>query len=89
MCIERTLAFFHGTATIGRTMGTDKAATAFAAWLEAHKKHVECENRLKQAQRMGRQIGSLPPQQLVDECRRLQAEADRLLAVAQGTLKAQ
>ena len=28
-------------------MGTDKVAIAFAAWLEAHKKQVECEKRLK------------------------------------------
>ena len=65
-------------------MGTDKAAIAFAAWVEAHKKCVECEKRLKQAQRMGRQMGTLPPQELLDECRRLKEEADRLLAVAQA-----
>lgn len=67
-------------------MGTDQAATAFAAWLEAHKKHVDCEMRLKQAERVGRQMGGMPPQQLVDECRRLKAEADRLLAIAQAHL---
>jgi hypothetical protein len=70
-------------------MGTDKAATAFAEWLEAHKKHVECEKRLKQARRMGGQIGTLPPEDLVDECRRLKDEADRLLDIAQEKLKAQ
>jgi hypothetical protein len=67
-------------------MGTDKAAIAFAEWLEAHKKHVDCEQRLKQAVRVGRQIGGSPPQDLVDECRRLKAEADRLLRIAQGLL---
>jgi hypothetical protein len=67
-------------------MGTDKAAIAFAEWLEAHKKHVDCEKRLKQAVRVSRQIGGLPPQALVDECRRLKSESDRLLAIAQGTL---
>lgn len=68
-------------------MGTDKAAIAFAAWVEAHKKHVDCENRLKQAVRMGKQMGSLPPQDLVDECKRLKEEADRLLAIAQAQIK--
>jgi hypothetical protein len=68
-------------------MGTDKAAIAFAAWLEAHKKHVECEQRLKHAVRVNKQMGTLPPQELVDECRRLKEEADRLLAVAQSELK--
>ncbi|MEJ6020685.1 hypothetical protein [Ramlibacter sp. PS4R-6] len=64
-------------------MGTDKAAVAFAQWLEAHKKHVACEKRMKEALRVSRQMGSQPPQELVDECRRLKAEADRLLAIAQ------
>jgi hypothetical protein len=68
-------------------MGTDKAATAFAAWLEAHKKHVDCEKRLKQSTRMGSQMGALPPEELVKECARLKAEADRLLAEAQAGLK--
>ena len=68
-------------------MGTDKAAIAVAEWLEAHKKHVDCEQRLKQAVRMSRQMGTLPPQELVDECKRLKAEADRLLGIAQGELK--
>ena len=68
-------------------MGTDKAAAAFAEWLEAHKRHVDCEKRLEQAARMGRQIGSQPPEALVDECRRLRVEADRLLAIAQSQLK--
>ena len=69
-------------------MGTDRAAIAFAAWLEAHKKHVDCENRLKQAVRVSRQMGTLPPQDLIDECRRLKAEADRLLAIAQAQMPA-
>lgn len=68
-------------------MGTDPVAIAFAAWLEAHKKHVECEKRLDQALRMGRQMGMLPPQELVDECKRLKAEADRLLAEANAMMK--
>ena len=67
-------------------MGTEKVAIAFAAWLEAHKKHVECENRLKHAERVSRQMGTLPPQALVDECRQLKAEADRLLAAAQAEM---
>jgi len=69
-------------------MGTDQVAIAFAAWLEAHRKHVDCEKRLKQAARVSRQMGTLPPQDLVDECRRLKDEADRLLAVANGQMKA-
>jgi hypothetical protein len=69
-------------------MGTDHAAIAFAAWLEAHKKHVDCENRLKQALRVSRQMGTLPPQELVDDCKRLKAEADRLLAIAQAQMPA-
>jgi hypothetical protein len=68
-------------------MGTDKAAAAFAEWLEAHKKHVDCEKRLETAARMGRQMGSQPPQELVDECRRLKEEADRLLAIAQAQIR--
>lgn len=70
-------------------MGTDKIAIAFAAWLEAHKKHVDCEQRLKQALRVSKQMGTLPPQELVDECKRLKAEADRLLAEAAATGKNQ
>jgi hypothetical protein len=68
-------------------MGTDKAAIAFAEWLEAHKKHVDCEKRLKQAVRVSKQMGGMPPQDLVDECKKLQEEADRLLAIAQRQLK--
>jgi hypothetical protein len=69
-------------------MGTDKVAISFAAWLEAHKKHVECEKRLKHAVRVSGQMGGQPPQQLVDECRRLKEEADRLLATANAEMKA-
>jgi phosphoketolase len=69
-------------------MGTDKVAITFAAWLEAHKKHVECEKRLKHAVRVSKQMGTLPPQELVDECKRLKDEADRLLATAQAQMKA-
>lgn len=68
-------------------MGTEKVAIAFAAWLEAHKKQVECENRLKQAQRVCKQMGTLPPHELVEECKRLKAEADRLLDAAQAQMK--
>lgn len=68
-------------------MGTDKVAIAFAAWLEAHKKHVDCEKRLKQATRMSKQMGGLPPQELVNECQRLKEECDRLLAIAQARMK--
>lgn len=68
-------------------MGTDKVAIAFAAWLEAHKKHVDCEQRLKQAVRVSKQMGTLPPQELIDECKRLKAEADRLLAEANAINK--
>ena len=68
-------------------MGTDKVAIAFAAWLEAHRKHVDCEQRLKHAARVSAQMGTLPPQELVDECRQLKAEADRLLAIANGRMK--
>jgi hypothetical protein len=68
-------------------MGTDEVAIAFAAWLEAHKKHVECEKRLKQAVRMSGQMGTMPPQELVDECKRLKAEEDRLLAEANALMK--
>lgn len=68
-------------------MGTEKVAIAFAQWLEAHKKHVECEKRLKHAVRVSKQMGTLPPQSLVDECRRLKDESDRLLAIAQGEMK--
>lgn len=68
-------------------MGTDKVAISFAAWLEAHKKHVECEQRLKHAQRLCRQMGTQPPLELVEECRRLKDQADRLLAVAQAEMK--
>ena len=69
-------------------MGTDPVAIAFAAWLEAHRKCVECEKRLKQAQRVSRQMGTLPPNELVEEFRRLKAEADRLLAEAEAQMKA-
>jgi len=68
-------------------MGTDKAAAAFAEWLEAHKKHVDCEKRLEQAARMGRQMGGQPPHELVQECKRLKEEADRLLEIAQRQIK--
>ena len=68
-------------------MGTDEVAAAFAAWVESHRQHVECEKRLAQAQRMSGLIGGQPPDQLVGECRRLKAESDRLLAVAQGQMK--
>lgn len=69
-------------------MGTDEAAIAFAAWLEAHKKHVDCEKRLKLALRVSGQMGTLPPRELEDECRRLKQEADRLLALAQARIPA-
>jgi hypothetical protein len=69
-------------------MGTDKVAIAFAAWVEAHKKQVECEKRMKEAVRVSRQMGTLPPQELADECKRLKAEADRLLAEAEAQMKA-
>jgi hypothetical protein len=67
-------------------MGTDQAAIAFAAWVEAHKKHVDCEQHLKQAIRMSAQMGTFPPKELVDQCRRLKEEADRLLAIAQAQM---
>ena len=67
-------------------MGTDKVAMAFAQWLEAHKRQVDCEKRLKQAMRVSGQMGSLPPQELEDECRQLKVEADRLLAIAQNQM---
>jgi hypothetical protein len=67
-------------------MGTDRAAIAFAKWLEAHKRHVEAERRLSIARRTTSQIGTSPPQQLFDEVRALKAEADRLLAAAQAEL---
>lgn len=69
-------------------MGTDKVAIAFAAWVEAHKKSVECEKRMKEAIRMSRQMGTLPPRELADECKRIKAEADRLLAEAEARMKA-
>jgi hypothetical protein len=69
-------------------MGTDKAAIAFAAWLEAHKKHVECETRLKHAVRVNHEMGAMAPEELVEECKRLKAESDRLLSIAQGLVKA-
>jgi len=69
-------------------MGTDKVAIAFAAWVEAHKKSIECEKRLKEAVRVSRQMGTLPPKELDDECKRLRAEADRLLAEAEAQMKA-
>jgi hypothetical protein len=69
-------------------MGTDKVAIAFAAWVEAHKKCVECEKRLKEAVRMSRQMGTLPPKELDEECRRLKVEADRMLAEAEAQMKA-
>jgi hypothetical protein len=69
-------------------MGTDKVAIAFALWVEAHKKCVECEKRLKEAIRVSRQMGTLHPQELDEECRRLKEEADRLLAAAEAEMKA-
>lgn len=68
-------------------MGTDEVAAAFAAWVEAHKKYVECEKRLAQAERMSRLIGGQPPTELVDECKRAKAESDRLLAFAQKAVR--
>jgi hypothetical protein len=69
-------------------MGTDKVAIAFAAWVEAHKKCIECEKRQKEAVRVSRQMGTLPPKELDEECKRLKLEADRLLAEAQVQMKA-
>ena len=68
-------------------MGTDEVAAAFAAWVEAHKKCVECEKRLAQAHRMSRLIGGNPPNELFEECKRLKTESDRLLAVAQKAVR--
>jgi hypothetical protein len=68
-------------------MGTDEVAAAFAAWVEAHKKCVECEKRLAEAHRMSKLMGGTPPDELVEECRRLKAQSDRLLAVAQKVVR--
>lgn len=69
-------------------MGTDKVAIAFALWVEAHKKCIECEKRLKEAVRVSGQMGTLPPKELDEECKRLRDEADRLLADAEAQMKA-
>jgi len=69
-------------------MGTDKVAIAFALWVEAHKKCIECEKRLKEAVRVSGQMGTLPPKELDEECKRLREEADRLLAAAEAEMKA-
>ena len=69
-------------------MGTDKVAIAFAAWVEAHKKSVECEKRMKEALRVSRQMGTIPPEELAEECRQLRQEADRLLAEAEAQMRA-
>ena len=68
-------------------MGTDEVAAAFAAWVEAHKRCVECEKRLMQAQRVSQLMGGTPPDELVGECKRLKAESDRLLAIAQKLVR--
>jgi hypothetical protein len=68
-------------------MVTDKVALAFAAWLEAHKRHVEAQRRLAEAERIGKQIGVLPPQTLLDEVRQLADEAKRLLALVEAAVR--
>jgi hypothetical protein len=68
-------------------MGSDPVATAFASWVEAHKKHVEAQKRLATAQKMARSMGTLPPRQLFDEVEALRAEAERLLLIAERAMR--
>jgi hypothetical protein len=70
-------------------MVTDKVALAFAAWLEAHKKHVEAQRRLAEAERIAGQMGMLPPQVLIDEVRALAEDAKRLLAAVEAAIRSQ
>ena len=63
-------------------MVTDPVAIAFANWVEAHKRHVEAEKRLRAATKIARSIGTLPTEALLAEVKDLKAEADRLLEIA-------
>lgn len=63
-------------------MVTDRAAIAFAQWVEAHKLYVEAQKRLDAAQAVSEKFGGLPPQPLVDEVAFLRRESDRLLEIA-------
>lgn len=69
-------------------MDTDRIARAFAAWTEAHKRHVDGERRLGIAARTAAQMGMLPPDELVAEVKALRADADRLLAAAEAEMRA-
>lgn len=69
-------------------MQVDPVALAFAAWTEAHKRHIEGERRLAIAFRTAWHIGTTPPQELVDEVAALSAESDRLLRAADAAVNA-
>ena len=68
-------------------MGSDPVALAFARWVEAHKKHVEAQKRLAAAEKIGREMGGLPPEELEREVKALAAEAERLLREAEKAMR--
>ena len=69
-------------------MGTDPVAAAFATWVEAHKRHVEAQKRLAMALKVAKSMGTLPPQQLLDEVEGLRTDAERLLVLAEQAMRA-
>jgi hypothetical protein len=69
-------------------MGTDPVATAFTTWVDAHKKHVEAQKRLAMALKVAKSMGTLPPQELLDEVESLRADAERLLVLAEKAMRA-
>ena len=69
-------------------MGTDPVAAAFATWVDAHKRHVEAQKRLAMALKVAKSMGTLPPQELLNEVEGLRADAERLLVLAERAMRA-
>jgi hypothetical protein len=82
---EKHIAF-HAELPDNFRMGADDVAMAFAAWVTAHKAHVEAHKRLLAADGISRKMGTQPPQELLDEVAALKKEDERLLAAANKAL---